>query len=170
MLFTNQLYAVRTTWISMSTQAVLRISCSRIASLQYALVHDDVCTQQRLRSAWADTQADPSLCCVQETISPQLANERRLKHLTGWMSRLIWVVTESMVELNFVAFVITAFVMHWFILKHSYMTPSSVSPVWIDNRMCKSLCIIFFVNCISIFHVWSYYIFDEQTSFMRNPC
>ena len=58
---------------------------------------NDLCAQQRLRSAWASAQSDQSLRCpYKEAVGPSLPIERTSNTLisrTGRMPRLIWVFT-----------------------------------------------------------------------------
>ena len=56
---------------------------------------NDMCTQRRLRSAWASAQSDQNLHCLhEEALGPWLSLERTAKNdQTGWMPRLIWVFT-----------------------------------------------------------------------------
>ena len=52
--------------------------------------NNDLCAQQRLRSAWASAQSDQSLRCPHETtLGPKLSSECTVKtDQTGWMCRL----------------------------------------------------------------------------------
>ena len=54
---------------------------------------NDLCAQQRLRSAWASAQFNQSLCCPPERLGPKLPTEHTGKtDQTGRMPRLIWVL------------------------------------------------------------------------------
>ena len=66
---------------------LIRSDKSEIWATSWQNQQNDLCTQQRLRSAWASAQSDQSLRCPhEETLGPQLPTERTVKtHWAHWV-------------------------------------------------------------------------------------